>query len=95
MPPRKLSGKTVIIVDDGMATGLTMRLAVKVAAAQKPKRVIVAIPVAPPEVAEELKREVDELVILLPPEEFAGAVGAHYQSFPQVEDDVVIRLLRG
>lgn len=91
--PTEIKGKIAIIVDDGIATGLTMRLAVMAVKAQKPKHLVVAVPVAPPEIADKLKREIDELVVLLPPEEFAGAVGAHYQEFKQIEDDVVIRLL--
>lgn len=91
--PIKIKGKTVIIADDGIATGLTMRLAVMAVKAQKPSRVIVAVPAAPADVASELMREVDELIVLSPPAEFAGAVGAHYKEFEQVEDGTVIRLL--
>ena len=92
-PPAAISGKTVIIVDDGIATGLTMRLAILATKAQKPARVVVAVPVAPLDVAETIREEVDELVVLEPPEEFQGAVGAHYERFDQVEDQEVIRLL--
>ena len=90
--PAALQGKTVIIVDDGIATGLTMRLAVAVAKAQHPKKVVVAVPVAPLDAMRELRKEA-EVVVLEPPEEFMGAVGAHYKNFPQVEDEEVIRLL--
>ena len=90
----KLSGKTIIIVDDGIATGFTMRLAVKAAKKEKPEKIIVAVPVAPPESVDEIKNEgADEVILLEPPEEFRGAVGAHYQEFEQVEDEEVIRLL--
>ena len=92
--PVGIKGKTAIIADDGIATGLTMRLAVRAVQAQGPARVIVAVPVAPSEIVQKLKREVDELVVLLPLEEFAGAVGAHYKEFKQVEDETVIRLLQ-
>ena len=92
--PAEIKGKTAIIVDDGIATGLTMRLAVRAVKAEMPKRVVVAVPVAPRDIVQKLTREVDELIVLLPPEEFAGAVGAHYREFEQVEDDTVIRLLR-
>ena len=91
--PISISGKTVIIVDDGIATGLTMRLAVQAVKTQGPKKVVVAVPVVPSDVAMKIKREADELVVLLPPEDFLGAVGAHYEYFPQVEDAEVIRLL--
>ncbi len=89
----KLEGKSVIIVDDGIATGLTMRLAIFSVRAHNPKTIVVAVPVAPQDVAQKIKREVDELVVLLPPEEFLGAVGAHYERFDQVEDEEVIRLM--
>ena len=91
--PISVSGRTAIIVDDGVATGLTMRLAVQAVKAQRPKKVVVAVPVVPSDVAMKIKREADELVVLLPPEDFLGAVGAHYEYFPQVEDAEVIRLL--
>lgn len=91
--PVKIKGRTVIITDDGIATGLTMRLAVKAVKARKPSRIVVAVPVAPADVVRELKQEVDELIILAPTAEFAGAVGAHYREFKQVDDDTVIRLL--
>ncbi|MEK7087870.1 MAG: phosphoribosyltransferase family protein [Patescibacteria group bacterium] len=92
--PTELGGKTAIITDDGIATGLTMRLAVAAVKAQAPKRIVVAVPVAPAEVVRDLSREIDELIVLLPPEEFLGAVGAHYAAFEQVQDAEVIRLLR-
>ena len=92
--PVGIKGKTVIIAYDGIATGLTMRLAAKAVRAEMPERIVVAVPVAPGDIVPELKREVDDLIILLPPEEFAGAVGAHYHAFEQVEDDAVIRLLQ-
>lgn len=91
--PPEIEGKTVIITDDGIATGLTMRLAVMAVRAGKPERIVVAVPVAPYEVTDELKKEADEFIVLLPPEEFRGAVGAHYREFEQVEDEVVIQLL--
>src|SRR3989344_4522077 len=92
---QSLAGKVVILVDDGVATGLTMRLAVRSVRAQKPEKVIVAVPVAPTDSFEVLKDEgADEVVVLEPPEEFAGAVGAHYVRFYQVEDEEVVALLR-
>ncbi|HEY4517471.1 MAG TPA: phosphoribosyltransferase family protein [Candidatus Paceibacterota bacterium] len=90
--PAALQGKTVIIVDDGIATGLTMRLAVAAIKKQRPQKIIVAVPVAPLDAMRELRKEA-EVVVLEPPEEFMGAVGAHYKNFPQVEDEEVIRLL--
>ena len=91
--PSEIKGKTAIITEDGIATGLSMRLAIKVVKEGKPERIIVAVPVAPYEITNELKNNVDELIVLLPPKEFGGAVGAHYKSFEQVPDAEVVRLL--
>lgn len=88
-----LKGKAVIITDDGIATGLTMRLAIKGVKTHHPKTVIVAVPVAPSDVVQKIKREVDECVVLEPPEQFLGAVGAHYEHFDQVEDTEVVHLM--
>lgn len=93
--PLGLAGKTVIIADDGIATGLTMRLAVRFVKIQKPKRIVVAVPIAPFEAIRDLEEEgVDEVVVLEPPEAFAGAIGVHYLHFDQVEDAEVITLLQ-
>ena len=90
----RIAGKVAIIVDDGIATGLTMRLAVRFVKTQRPEIVIVAVPVAPPESVRALYEEgADEVIVLEPPEEFTGAVGAHYAEFHQVDDKEVIRLL--
>ena len=91
--PIKIKGKNVILTDDGVATGLTMQLAILAIKAQKPQRVIVAVPVAPSEVVGDLKKKTDELIVLMPPKEFAGAVGAHFQEFGQIEDEEVVQLL--
>ncbi|MBI2612734.1 phosphoribosyl transferase [Candidatus Kaiserbacteria bacterium] len=94
-PAQILAEKIAIIVDDGIATGLTMRLAVRSVRAQKPKKVIVAVPVAPVDSLAALKDEgADEVVVLEPPEEFMGAVGSHYIRFDQTTDEEVIELLR-
>ena len=93
--PKEIENKVAIIVDDGIATGFTMRLAVRSIKIQNPKKIIVAVPVAPTEAIQELKEEgADEIITLLPPEEFMGAVGAHYMQFEQVEDSEVINLLQ-
>ena len=101
--PIPILGKTALIVDDGIATGLTMRLVVRSLRAQhtagcggtcrRPARIVVAVPVASAEAVESLRKEADEVITLEPPEEFLGAVGAHYLEFAQVEDAEVIRLL--
>lgn len=93
-PSQKITGLTVIIVDDGIATGLTMRAAIKEVRQHKPGKVIVAIPVAPREAAELLRQEADQVVVLDEAEFFLGAVGAYYEDFSQISDEEVARLLR-
>jgi len=85
--------KTVILVDDGIATGLTMKAAIAWAKNQKAKKIIVAIPVTPIETAEALKKEIDDLVSLEIAEYYMGAVGAYYINFEQVTDGEVKKLL--
>ena len=92
--PRAAEGKTAIIVDDGIATGLTMKAAIEEIKGQKPRQVVVAVPVIPRETAGVLKRLVDTVVAVDIPEMFLGAVGAYYIDFDQVSDEEVIRLLR-
>lgn len=93
LPERDFSGKTVIVVDDGMATGLTMRAAVATVRAGSPERIIVALPVASPDSSARLREEVDGLVILHETT-FFMAVGQFYDVFDQVEDEAVIELMR-
>jgi predicted phosphoribosyltransferase len=90
--PVDASGRTVILVDDGLATGSTMRAAALAVRAQRPKRVVVAAPVAARETCEELRADVDEVVCLLTPAPFY-AVGAWYEDFAPTSDDEVRRLL--
>lgn len=85
--------KIAIIVDDGIATGLTMKLAVKEIRHQNPKKIIVAIPVLPKDTALSLREEVDEVVSLLEDENYLGAVGSYYEYFPQIEDNEVIEIM--
>lgn len=87
-------GKIAIIVDDGIATGLTMWLAINEMKHYLPKRIIVAVPVVPPDTAERLRVEVDGLVTLDIPELYLGGVGAYYDNFDQVTDQEVIQLLK-
>jgi predicted phosphoribosyltransferase len=91
-PPLDFAGKTVIVVDDGLATGSTMAAAVAVIRSGKPARVVLAIPVAPVETLERFQLVVDELVYLETPEPFRS-VGSWYIDFSQVEDDEVVRIL--
>lgn len=89
-----LRGRTVIIVDDGIATGGTLRAAIKGARKASVAKVIVAVPVAPPEVYGTIAPLVDDLIILSTPTNFI-AVGAHYDDFRQVDDEEVIALMQG
>lgn len=91
-PFPKLLGQTVLLVDDGLATGATMKAVVVAAQAQHPGRLVVAVPVAPPDTVAELKAMVDEVVCLETPEVFQ-AVGLWYEHFPQTTDEEVLRLL--
>lgn len=88
------NGKVAIVVDDGLATGLSMRAALQSVRLQKPKKIVVAVPVAPRETLAELKTLVNEIVALLPEENFLGAVGAYYQDFEQVSDAEVTAALK-
>lgn len=92
--PLPAEGKIAIVVDDGIATGLTMRAAIQDVKQRRPARVIVAIPVAPKDTADRLAREVDEVAALDVSDFYLGAVGAYYDDFPQLTDDEVILLLR-
>ncbi len=92
--PSPVEGKTAIIVDDGIATGLTMEVSIRDALRRRPAHLVVAVPVAPPDTVERLSREVDEFVVLDPSPYYLGAVGAYYDHFLQVTDDEVIALLR-
>lgn len=91
-PSLSLAGKTVVVVDDGMATGATMRAALRMVRAEDPSRLIVAVPVAPPDSLAELARECDDIVCLEAPEDFR-AVSLHYRKFDQVPDAEVTRIL--
>lgn len=88
-----LGGKNVIIVDDGLATGLTMEAAIQEVKRQKPKMIVVAVPVTPKDTAEKLSKEIDKLVAVLVPEHFEGAVANYYSEFAQVEDKEVVKIV--
>ena len=87
-----LRGKTVILVDDGLATGSTMRAAVEALRQEGPARVVVGVPIAASETCEELRGEVDDIVCALTPETFL-AVGYWYDEFEQTTDEEVQALL--
>ena len=90
--PIDLKGKTVIVVDDGIATGHTLMASIKLIRKSDPARIIVAVPVAAEQAIENLKPAVDEVVSLLTPTQF-GAVGAFYRDFSEVSDEEVKRYL--
>jgi putative phosphoribosyl transferase len=89
----EVRGCSAIVVDDGIATGATVRAALKALRHKHPKRIVLAVPVAPTETIESLRRDVDEIVCLQTPDPFY-AIGAFYKDFRPVEDAEVIRLLR-
>lgn len=91
-PPLPLEGREVVLVDDGLATGATMRVAIQALRQRKVERVVVAVPVAAPEVCRAIDGEADRAICLETPDNFA-AVGRWYQDFPQTTDEEVQRLL--
>lgn len=88
-PPLEVAGKTVVLIDDGIATGTTVRAALRALAARRPARVVLAVPVAAPETLARLRDEVDEVICLIEPSRLDG-VGAFYRDFHQVGDAEVI-----
>ena len=93
-PPIDVTGRTVVIVDDGLATGSTMRAAVRALQQMKPHAIVVAVPVAAPSTCAEFRASVDEMICLRTPEPFQ-AVGLWYEDFSQTTDDEVHELLHG
>jgi predicted phosphoribosyltransferase len=87
-----ITGRVVIIVDDGIATGATIKAALQAVRQRNPKELVLAVPVAPPETVSELRPLIDDLVCLETPELF-GAIGYFYRDFEQLEDSDVIAIL--
>lgn len=85
--------KTLIIVDDGIATGNTILSSISMLRKRKPAKIVIAVPVAPPDTARRLIKEVDDFICPYLPDEFFG-VGYHYQDFSQVTDDEVIKFIK-
>jgi putative phosphoribosyl transferase len=91
-PAVSFRGRTVIVVDDGLATGSTMRAAVQAIRQQHPAELVVAVPVGAPDTCRQLRDEADEVICAAMPQPF-HAVGLWYESFPQASDDEVRELL--
>lgn len=91
--PIDATGKTAIVVDDGIATGATVRAALRAVRRTVVKQLILAVPVAPADTVESLQSEVDELICLAMPDCF-GAIGYFYEDFSQISDEEVIDLIR-
>lgn len=91
-PPLTITGKTIILVDDGVATGATLKVAIKAIQEQKPKKLIVAVPVADPTISQEIAALADEFYCPLQPAHLQ-AVGAWYVDFSQTSDEEVSELL--
>ncbi|NDR58726.1 phosphoribosyltransferase [Aliiruegeria sabulilitoris] len=92
-PPIPLEGRDAIVVDDGIATGATVRAALKGLGQRRARRIVLAVPVAPADTVEELRTRVGLLICLETPSPF-WSVGAHYQVFDQVSDEEVVACLR-
>jgi putative phosphoribosyl transferase len=91
-PLPDIAGRTAIVVDDGLATGASMRVAVAALRQEHPARIVVAVPIAPPETCDALRRDADEVVCALTPEPFY-AVSLWYEDFSETTDDEVHDLL--
>ena len=89
----EIAGQVVIVIDDGIATGATTRAALQAIRNRKPKELVLAVPVAPPDTIEQLRPEVDALICLETPELF-GAIGYFYRDFRQVSDQEVVAILK-
>lgn len=92
-PKPVLEGKTAILIDDGIATGSTMLAAIHVIRKQKPKKIVVAVPVGPPDSVAMVAAEADDTICLISPQMFY-AIGSFYEDFAQVEDEEAIAILK-
>lgn len=92
-PSADVANKVAIIVDDGIATGLTMKAVISELKQREPRSILVAVPVAPRDTIQELEKLVDRVIVLEKPLLFMGAIGAYYDSFEQLSDEEVMRLL--
>lgn len=94
MPPARVEGAVVVLVDDGVATGATMMAAIHAVRIEHPARVVVALPVAPRDTLEDLAELVDQVIALSAPTTFFGGVGAYYIDFSQTSDEEVLAILQ-
>jgi putative phosphoribosyl transferase len=92
-PALDITGRTAIVIDDGIATGATMKAVLKALARSKPRKLVLAVPVAPQDSLDDLSGDADEIVCLVTPESFF-AVGMYYRDFEQTSDEEVLELLR-
>ena len=92
-PRVEIAGRTAIVIDDGIATGATTRAALHAIRKQNPKRLVLAVPVAPHDSIEALRADADE-IICLDDKDFLGAIGFYYRDFRQITDDEVIQTLQ-
>lgn len=94
-PPISCKGKTAILVDDGIATGLTMKAALKeLQTHYNPAKIIIAVPVTPKDTADELGKMGAEVLAIITDKDFLGAIGAYFQDFSPVEDQDVVRIMK-
>lgn len=93
LPSINLQGKTVIVVDDGLATGVSTKAAILSIKQMQPEKIILAVPVSPPNTADKFRKEVDEFICLAEPADFY-AVSVYYDNFEQISDEEVINLIQ-
>lgn len=92
-PPLNLTNKTILLIDDGIATSATMKAAIQTVRELNAHKIVVGVPVAPPAIASQLTSDIDEYVCVITPP-FFTAIGQFYDQFPQVQDEEVISLLK-
>jgi putative phosphoribosyl transferase len=91
--PLSIANKTAILIDDGAATGTTMKVAIRALRRRSPREIIVALPIAPPDTIPQLTQEADHVLCLSQPPHFR-ALGYHYREFPQLTDEQVVRMVQ-